>query len=391
MADDDESPTPADAPSRRDDQNAQFELYYRAQLASLLPTDRDWGAFIASLRSPLPITFRFAGAPDGAVVAARRARFEEHVLPAIDRAYAPHPLAFYPARAAWGCAVSRAALRGKGEPGGPASTAADGGGGVADRGAMRALHEWLLCETAVGHVQRQEAASMVPVLVLGAKRGMAVLDLCASPGSKTQQLLEILDAPERDAAGTGPGFVVANDADLQRCRLLVAQARRLHSTRLIATHHDGRMVPEAGLPRFDRVLCDVPCSGDGTLRKAPMLWRRWTAATANALHRLQLQLACKGVRMLRVGGSLVYSTCSLNPARARRRCCCCRRWRCPCCARGTRGVHVADRERGGGRRAAAHIRRGHARARRNLGRSPPRPHTSRRPAHVARAPPRPVA
>ena len=65
--------------------------------------------------------------------------------------------------------------------------------------------------------------------------------------------------------------------------------------------------------RFDRVLCDVPCSGDGTLRKNPLIWRRWTHAPANQLHATQLQIACKGVRLLRPGGRLVYSTCSLNP------------------------------------------------------------------------------
>jgi 16S rRNA C967 or C1407 C5-methylase (RsmB/RsmF family) len=64
---------------------------------------------------------------------------------------------------------------------------------------------------------------------------------------------------------------------------------------------------------FDRILCDVPCSGDGTLRKVPSIWKRWVAAQGNQLHTLQVQLAAKAVRLLRVGGRLVYSTCSLNP------------------------------------------------------------------------------
>ena len=65
--------------------------------------------------------------------------------------------------------------------------------------------------------------------------------------------------------------------------------------------------------KYDKVLCDVPCSGDGTLRKAPVIWKRWNAAGGNMLHGLQLQIACKGVRLMRLGGRLVYSTCSLNP------------------------------------------------------------------------------
>ncbi|MCI00336.1 tRNA (cytosine(34)-C(5))-methyltransferase-like protein, partial [Trifolium medium] len=64
---------------------------------------------------------------------------------------------------------------------------------------------------------------------------------------------------------------------------------------------------------FDRVLCDVPCSGDGTLRKAPDLWRRWNTGTGNGLHNLQISVAMKGLSLLKVGGKMVYSTCSMNP------------------------------------------------------------------------------
>ncbi|KAL3906695.1 MAG: hypothetical protein SGPRY_010454, partial [Prymnesium sp.] len=75
------------------------------------------------------------------------------------------------------------------------------------------------------------------------------------------------------------------------------------------TNHDARLFPESlstddltdPLPlRFDRVLCDVPCSGDGTLRKSPVIWRRWSAGPANLLHKLQLQIGLKGARLLKV-------------------------------------------------------------------------------------------
>jgi multisite-specific tRNA:(cytosine-C5)-methyltransferase len=55
------------------------------------------------------------------------------------------------------------------------------------------------------------------------------------------------------------------------------------------------------------------CSGDGTLRKAPDLWKRWKPGLGNALHVLQLQVAERAMHLLRVGGTMVYSTCSLNP------------------------------------------------------------------------------
>jgi 16S rRNA C967 or C1407 C5-methylase (RsmB/RsmF family) len=64
---------------------------------------------------------------------------------------------------------------------------------------------------------------------------------------------------------------------------------------------------------FDRILCDVPCSGDGTIRKALDIWRRWTPGNGNGLHPLQLRIALHACQMLKVGGRLVYSTCTFNP------------------------------------------------------------------------------
>ena len=65
--------------------------------------------------------------------------------------------------------------------------------------------------------------------------------------------------------------------------------------------------------RFDKVLCDVPCSGDGTLRKQPNIWRTWSVKDGLGLHFRQLAILQRGLDVLKVGGRLVYSTCSLNP------------------------------------------------------------------------------
>ena len=313
--------------------NEAFVSYYKSQLSM---GDAEWGEMEASLRSPLPVTWRFSGLDEEAFL--RRAAMETALLPSLDRA--PEPLPWYPSRLAWQFDVSRAALRGKDWQG------ADGPGGVGRSEAVKSFHAWLLRETDLGHVHRQEAVSMVPALLLDVKPGHSVLDSCASPGSKTQQILELLSVPAKgasiagagaaDAASTASmavtagdppvvhGLLVANDADLKRCHLLASRAARLNSPSLLVTNHDSRLFPEvltggAGAPAggtplcFDRVLCDVPCSGDGTLRKNPAIWKRWGAAAGNMLHALQLQIAAKGVRLLAVGGRLVYSTCSLNP------------------------------------------------------------------------------
>lgn len=67
------------------------------------------------------------------------------------------------------------------------------------------------------------------------------------------------------------------------------------------------------LIKFDRILADVPCSGDGTLRKNPDIWLKWNLGTALNLHHIQFRIARRGAEMLEVGGRMVYSTCSLNP------------------------------------------------------------------------------
>ena len=332
------------ADEARTQPNEAFCRYYQSQLGPLLAKD-EWDIMEACMRTALPVTFRLSGPPDDACAHALRDDMEARLVAPLrdDMESAalqpPRPLPWYPQRLGWQFDLSRATLRGK----------SDGGRSVE----LRRFHAWLLQEAELGRVQRQEAVSMVPPLLLDVRPGHAVLDMCSSPGSKTQQIIELLhatsiegasgsdggcgdgrgdgsDGLERERVSDGRGWVLANDADNKRCHLLVSRAGRLRSPRLVVCNHDARLLPEqiggGGLGadeafgsgaqtalQFDRVLADVPCSGDGTIRKMPAIWRRWSVGSGNALHSLQLQIACKGVRLLKVGGRFVYSTCSLNP------------------------------------------------------------------------------
>ena len=187
---------------------------------------------------------------------------------------------------------------------------------------------------------------MIPPLLLAVEAGHAVLDMCASPGSKTAQLLEALHTGEvpagtlaalaraslgDDAAavvdsGAGglpapSGYIVANDVDPKRAYMLTHQTNRLGSLSLVVTCHDASQFPRLALAEgaggagavFDRVLCDVPCSGDGTARKNGDVLPRWTPSSGNSLHPLQVSIAMRGLQVLRVGGLMAYSTCSFNP------------------------------------------------------------------------------
>ena len=140
------------------------------------------------------------------------------------------------------------------------------------------LHEWLKIHTDCGHLTRQETVSMIPPVVLDVKAGMSVLDMCAAPGSKTCQLVEVVGGMNQNEYSSSDrmkyqepkGYVVANDADPKRAYMLVTQLRRLQSPNVFVTSCDGQYFPildekkDKGTERegmFDRVLCDVPCSG----------------------------------------------------------------------------------------------------------------------------------
>ncbi|XP_048464605.1 RNA cytosine C(5)-methyltransferase NSUN2 [Rhincodon typus] len=171
-----------------------------------------------------------------------------------------------------------------------------------------------------GNISRQEAVSMIPPLLLDIKAHHKILDMCAAPGSKTAQLIEMLHSDMNVAFPEG--FVIANDVDNKRCYLLVHQSKRLHSPCIMVVNHDASNIPglqmadadgQRNILFYDRILCDVPCSGDATLRKNIDVWKKWTTSNSLQLHGLQQRIAIRGVEQLAVGGRMVYSTCSLNP------------------------------------------------------------------------------
>lgn len=172
-----------------------------------------------------------------------------------------------------------------------------------------------------GTLARQELGSMLPVLALSALKaivpGCKVLDLCASPGSKTMQALEI-------AATANPktgkrGRVIANDVHAGRLDSLRDAVGRSSldadlTTRITYTNFDASQFPSPRSGKlFDAIICDVPCSGDGTIRKDKFILPMWTPATGNALHGLQLKILIRALELIKVGGIVCYSTCSLNP------------------------------------------------------------------------------
>ncbi|KAJ4714480.1 tRNA (Cytosine(34)-C(5))-methyltransferase [Melia azedarach] len=295
-------------------QNPSFDEYYKEQ--GIVATE-EWDRFIEVLRKPLPAAFRINSSSQ--FCSDLRSQLEDDFMKSLKAEVteegevdAIRPLPWYPNNLAWHSSFSRMQLR--------------------KNQTLERFHEFLKLENEIGNITRQEAVSMVPPLFLDVQPDHFILDMCAAPGSKTFQLLEIIY--QSTTPGVLPnGMVIANDLDVQRCNLLIHQTKRMCTANLIVTNHEAQHFPgcrknknfssasdkgietesNIGQLLFDRVLCDVPCSGDGTLRKAPDIWRKWNVGLGNGLHSLQVQIAMRGISLLKVGGRMVYSTCSMNP------------------------------------------------------------------------------
>lgn len=155
-----------------------------------------------------------------------------------------------------------------------------------------------------GLFQVQGEASMLVSPLLNPRPGETVLDLCSAPGGKTVHLSMLME---------NKGTVVAGDLHSHRLKLVEGAARR-QGVEIIQTEKlDGRDISADRWKSFHRVLLDVPCSGLGVLRrKGDLKWRR-RAEDIPALARLQQELLQNAFSVLRPGGVLLYSACTVEP------------------------------------------------------------------------------
>ncbi|KAF0990548.1 hypothetical protein HZS_7518 [Henneguya salminicola] len=274
--------------SNFDSINKAFDSFYK----NIIPDD-EWNNFKSILKTKLPTSFRITSI----------SKVGDHVFGILTEKYIKNiseidNLEWYPNKMAWQLNISKRELR-KDEN-------------------YNEFHKYLLNETSFGSISRQETVSMIPPILMDIQSHHLVLDMCASPGSKTAQILELIssssDIPE--------GFVIANDMNINRCSTLVAQLKRISCPCQFITCEDARCFPTmlkthpdgtTKYMQFDRILCDVPCSGDGTIRKNVDMYVKWKFQMAYDLHFVQRDILQRGLELLKVGGYLLYSTCSMNP------------------------------------------------------------------------------
>ena len=149
----------------------------------------------------------------------------------------------------------------------------------------------------------QDLSSQRCAAALAVQPGQRVLDVCAAPGGKSFTLAEEMQ---------NRGSLLAMDLSASRLRLVEQGAERL-GLGCIATRQNDAAQFEPALGEFDRVLCDVVCSGYGVIRRKPEI-RYKPVTAASGLPELQLAILTASAGYLAPGGRLVYSTCTLNPA-----------------------------------------------------------------------------
>lgn len=151
----------------------------------------------------------------------------------------------------------------------------------------------------------QDGAAQMAAIALGAKPGERVLDMCAAPGGKTTYIAQIMG---------DKGEITAWDIFPHKIRLIESAAKRLGIGSIKCEARDAKVIDESLFSRFDRVLCDVPCSGLGLIRRRPEIkWRREPGDIAE-LCKLQAEILSAGAKYLKPGGALVYCTCTISAA-----------------------------------------------------------------------------
>ncbi|AZB42889.1 16S rRNA (cytosine(967)-C(5))-methyltransferase RsmB [Bacillus sp. FJAT-42376] len=155
-----------------------------------------------------------------------------------------------------------------------------------------------------GKLSIQDESSMLTARAVNPERNEVVLDACAAPGGKSMHMAELME---------GTGEVVSLDLHKHKVKLIEEQAGRIGLANISAQVMDARKAPELLDGReFDRILVDAPCSGFGVIRRKPDIKYAKNAEDVNKLSAIQRELLDSVSRLLKKGGTLVYSTCTID-------------------------------------------------------------------------------
>ena len=149
----------------------------------------------------------------------------------------------------------------------------------------------------------QEPSAMIPAAVLNAQPGERILGLCAAPGGKTTQ---------NALRMAGQGMIVCNEPIGDRARILSRNVERMGVTNAIVVSAWPEKLADVWPEAFDAIQCDAPCSGEGMFRRHPETRDEWNPESPAGCAKRQGDILDSAAVMLRPGGRMVYSTCTLN-------------------------------------------------------------------------------
>ncbi|WP_338935593.1 16S rRNA (cytosine(967)-C(5))-methyltransferase RsmB [Fusobacterium polymorphum] len=157
-------------------------------------------------------------------------------------------------------------------------------------------------EFKAGKIIAQDASSYLAARNLGVMPNELVLDICAAPGGKTAVLAEEMK---------NSGEVIAIDIHQHKIKLIDTNMKKLEINIVKAIVMDARNVNKQGR-KFDKILVDVPCSGYGVIRKKPEILYSKNRENVEELAKLQLEILNSAADILKDGGELIYSTCTIT-------------------------------------------------------------------------------
>jgi len=150
----------------------------------------------------------------------------------------------------------------------------------------------------------QEPSAMTPSSLLPINKGDKVLDICAAPGGKSTEL---------GARLCGEGILVSNDISNSRAQALLKNIELFGIGNAIITSEAPNKLANYFPEYFDKILVDAPCSGEGMFRKSPTMMKSWEQYGVEYYHNLQKEIILYAAKMLKPGGSMLYSTCTFSP------------------------------------------------------------------------------
>lgn len=163
---------------------------------------------------------------------------------------------------------------------------------------LGSLHEFLL-----GYYYIQNIASMLPAYILNPKSDEIIIDMCAAPGSKATHLAQIMN---------NKGTLILIDKNYKRIPSLEINLRRMGIMNSIVLNYNSINLGELNF-KADKILLDAPCTGEGLVRLDPSRKKSKKINDLRKMSSLQIKLLEAGLNSLKIGGKLLYSTCSIAP------------------------------------------------------------------------------